>query len=227
MSGAGSTLITIPTWLILGHTLPVALAASQVNGALWTPIAARNYLRGNSIDWELVSGLVIFGLIGAYIGANVVLSIDSRLLQKIVGLIIIFLVILTFTKKEFGALAGEPSCSKLITSIFALPLGFYEAFFASGNGIFTSVMLIKTRGLELSKALGYYYVVSFFWCAFSAYLYLINGNANLELIIPSSIGAIAGAYFGSLFGSKGGSRFVKMLFVTVGGILGVKLLLGF
>jgi len=66
MSGAGSAMLTTPVWLALGFPLPVAIASNQMNGAAWTLIAARNYLRGRVLDWPLIRIMIGFGLAGAY-----------------------------------------------------------------------------------------------------------------------------------------------------------------
>ncbi len=58
-------------------------------------------------------------------------------------------------------------------------------------------------------------------------MYGSRGNWKLSLIIPSVIGAVCGAYLGSHIGAKKGTRFVKAMFVTIGGVLGLKLLIGF
>lgn len=226
MSGAGSAMITVPIWLLMGFPLPVAQAASKVNGALWTPVAARNYLRSRELDWRFVFGLVACGLVGAYGGSLVFVSIESTVMTRVVGILILILVAIAFIQKEFGIEQTPPKKSQLVACISAIPLGFYEAFFGSGNGIFTSAMLVKTRGFDLLSALGYYYTISFAWCFFSAGLFLSWGYGDFSLIFPSSIGGILGAHLGSLIGKRKGSRFVKYAFVVVGGILGLKLALG-
>lgn len=226
MSGAGSALITIPVWLLMGFPLPVAQAASKVNGALWTPVAARNYLRSCELDWKFVFGLVACGLIGAYGGSLVFVSIESGVLTRVVGVIILVMVAIAFIQKEFGIEQAAPKTSRLVACLLAIPLGFYEAFFGSGNGIFTSAMLVKTRGFNLISALGYYYAISFAWCFFSAGLFLFWGYGDFSLILPSSFGGILGAHVGSQIGKRKGSRFVKYAFVVVGGILGLKLAFG-
>ncbi len=226
MSGAGSGMITIPVWLMLGYSMPTALAAGKVSGALWTPVAARNYLKKEHVDWRLIAGLVSFGLVGAYLGALVVLSLDPRILQRIVGCLTLTLVAFSYLRPNFGITPKPPALNRMVTSALAFPLGFYEAFFGSGNGLFTSIMLSKARGFDLAKSLGYYYIVTFAWCAFAAYLYIHNGNGDLGLIIPSSIGALLGAMLGSSIGSRKGSRFVKNVAMGLGGVLGLKLLLG-
>lgn len=220
-------MISTPFWLMMGFPLPVAMATNTLAGAMWTLVAARNYLRGHEVDWRLVASMAACGLVGAFFGAQVVMLSDPKNMQRIIGVIILTLVGYTFFKKEFGVEKKEPSTSRLITSLAGFPLGFYESFFGSGNSLITSAILTKTRGFKLIEALGYSYVMSFFWCLFASFMYGSGGNWKLVLIVPSVIGAVCGAYLGSRIGAKKGTKFVKTLFVAIGTILGTKLLLGY
>lgn len=226
MSGGGSSMIMTPVWLTLGFPLPVAIASNVVNGTTWTLIAGRNYLRGHDVDWRLMGGLVVFGLLGAFLGTQVIVGGDSKIIQRIIGLIILSLVSFAFFRKDFGLESKPPTVTRFVTAFFGLPLGFYEAFFGSGNGIFTSAVLTSTRGFKMLEALGYYYVMAFAWCGFSAFIYISGGNWDLSLMVPSTLGSVVGAALGSRIGRKQGAEFVKTLFIVVGAILGLKLLLG-
>ncbi|MBV5339563.1 MAG: sulfite exporter TauE/SafE family protein [Deltaproteobacteria bacterium] len=226
MSGAGSAMLTTPVWLSLGFPLPVAIASNQMNGAAWTLIAARNYLRGRTLDWPLIRFMVYFGVAGAYAGTVIVRSVDGDLLQRVIGCIIICMVVVVGFNPSLGRSESEPCLSRLVTALLAFPLGVYESFFGSGNGLFTSLLLSKGRGFPLLTALGYYYVVAFTWNCFAVAIYTTAGFADSRLMVPSTAGSMLGAYFGSRIGSRKGYGLVRVLFLAVGGVLGLKLALG-
>ena len=226
MSGAGSAMLTTPVWLSLGFPLPVAIASNQMNGAAWTLIAARNYLKGRILDWALIRNMVCFGLAGAYTGTVIVRSLDSHLLQRVIGCIIIGLVLVVGLNPSLGRAESEPCLSRSLTGVLAFPLGAYESFFGSGNGLFTSILLSKSRGLPLLTALGYYYVIAFTWNCFAVSIYIASGLGDSRLMLPSTAGSMLGAYFGSRLGRRKGYGLVRALFLAVGGVLGVKLALG-
>lgn len=219
MSGGGSSMITTPIWLVMGYPLPVAIANNTITGSVWTLVAARSYLRGHQVDWKLIAALAAFGLIGAACATRVIISADPKLLQKVFGVIILALVLLVYFKRDFGLEAREPRVGRLPTGVCALALGFYEAFFGSGNGLFTSAVLCTTRGCRLIEALGYYYLISCVWCLFASSVYVAAGHWSAWLICFSLVGSVAGATLGSRIGSRKGSRFVKNMFLAVGTIL--------
>lgn len=154
------------------------------------------------------------------------LQAREGVLERIFGIIILLLVAMTVWNRDFGLVSGAARSSRFAASVCAFPLGFYETFFGSGNGMFSSAMLIKTRGLILTTALGYYYIASFAWCCLGSYLYINNGFRDMSLIVPSSIGSLAGAYLGSMLGRQRGPTFVRKLFLALGTLMGLKLLIG-
>lgn len=226
MSGAGAAMVTTPVWLFLGYPLPVAIASNQLNGAAWTLIAARNYLKGGTVDWALVRIMIFFGLAGAYVGTTIVRGVDAHLLQRVIGMIIIGLVVVVAFHPALGRTESEPILSRRLTGVLAFPLGAYESFFGSGNGLFTSILLSKGRGLPLLTALGYYYLISFFWNSFAVSVYSSAGLADSSLMVPSTAGSVLGAYIGSRVGRRKGYDLVRALFLGAGGVLGLKLASG-
>jgi uncharacterized protein len=226
MSGAGAAMITTPVWLSLGFPLPVAIASNQMNGAAWTLIAARHYLKGKALDWPLIKIMVFFGLAGACAGTSIVRAVDGQLLQRIIGVIIICLVAVVALNPTLGRSETGPCLSRWLTGMLAFPLGCYESFFGSGNGLFTSFLLSKARGFTLITALGYYYVIAFTWNCFAVAIYASAGLADSRLMLPSTAGAVLGAYLGSRLGRSKGHGLVRTLFLVLGGSLGIKLALG-
>ncbi len=139
---------------MLGFSLPVAMATNTLAGAMWTLVAARNYLRGHTVDWRLIAGMAACGLVGAFFGAQVVMHSDPKNMQKIIGVIILTLVVYTFFKKEFGLESKPPTTSRLLTSLAGFPLGFYESFFGSGNSLITSAILTQDPRAQASGSSG-------------------------------------------------------------------------
>lgn len=71
-------MIVTPVYLMRGFALPVCIATNSVGGASWTLIVSRNYLRGHEVDWKLIRGMVLSGLIGAFFGTRVILYCSSN-----------------------------------------------------------------------------------------------------------------------------------------------------
>jgi uncharacterized membrane protein YfcA len=227
LSGSSSSIISIPCWLTLGFPLPTAIASDKVSGTFWTALASRNYLAGKTIDKVLLCGLAVFGIFGAVLGTQVTVSLNSTITKPIVGILVIAAVLVSWLKPEFGVANRPAEISKPACSMLGLPLGFYEGFFGSGNSIFTSLILCKTRGFSLLTALGHYYFLAFIWCACAATSYIAKGFGNITLMLPAVLGSVLGGQIGSHVGRNIGAGVVKKLFTVTGLFFGFKLLIGF
>ncbi|HYM62998.1 MAG TPA: sulfite exporter TauE/SafE family protein [Thermoanaerobaculia bacterium] len=228
LSGGGSSIIAIPVFLSMGISFPMATAMQKVNACFWVLPAARNYLKGREIDWRFAIAFAMIGLVGAYLGLLVVLSLNPRVLNAIVGVVVLLLVIYIQVRSEVG-LSEQVVTSRakrLASYLIALPMGFYESLLGAGNGIFFVAASFYTRGFDFITALGYYFMTAFVWVAFAAGVLIHKGYFSWSLMLPTVLGALAGGYCGSRLARLKGNRFVKLVFVLVGGALALKLILG-
>lgn len=228
MSGGGTGIIIFPVFLSMGMSFPLVSAISSINSTVWVLPASRNYLKGRNINWLLIFIFSIIGLVGCYLGVLLITNINQRILGICVGVIIIFLVVYTYFSQSVG-LAEHKVYSRFRQAIaypFALLLGFYETVFGSGNGIIFAMLTFYTKGFDFIDALGHYYAISFSWALFAAILLIEKGYYNIQIMIFSATGAVLGAYIGSQYAKNKGNKFIKIVFVIIGGILGLKLIFG-
>ncbi len=229
MSGGGAGVILFPVLLSMGVSYPLVAAVSSVNSAAWVLPAARNYLKGGrKIHWPLVAIFSIVGLIGCYAGVIFAIDVNQRILAIVVGIIIVFLAVYTYFRKGFG-LSEHHVYSRFRQAIawpFALVLGFYETVFGSANGIMFTSLTVHTNGFDFKDGLAHYYLISFSWALFAAILFIQRGYYDIPMMIFAATGSVAGAYLGSRHVQKKGNKFIKLLFVIIGGLLGLKMIFG-
>ena len=226
LSGGSTSLLTTPAWLAMGFPLPAAVAADKMAGTFWTVVGARNYLRGRPVDRGLLLSMILLGIIGAVAGANFTSSVNPERLKRVVGGAIVIVVAAIALRPRIGAVPSEPRLSRPVVIAAALPLGFYEGVFGSGNTIMTSMLLTFGRGFDLLTALGHYYAMASAWCAMAAFSYWRAGHLDWTLALPVTAGAVAGGYLGSRLAARFGSAVVRGIFIVAGLGLGAKLLFG-
>lgn len=229
MSGGGSSIIALPIFLSMGISFPMATSMQKVSAAFWVLISAYNYLKGKRIEWSFLITFSLIGLLGAYFGLFIILNINQDLLKRIVGGFILFLVLYIYFKKNIGIEEQEvhSKFKRFIGYFFALPMGFYESLLGSGNGIAFAAVSFYSKGFDFIKALGYYFAIAFLWVSFAAVFLIQKGYFSWTLVVPAVFGSFVGAYVGSKFAKFKGNKFVKLLFVFVGILLGLKLIIGF
>ncbi|MFA6549498.1 MAG: sulfite exporter TauE/SafE family protein [Candidatus Margulisiibacteriota bacterium] len=229
MSGGGANIINMPIFLALGVPFRLAVTMMLVNSAFWVLPASHNYLKDKKINWSFLLIFSAIGLIGAYLGVIFVTQIEQRTFEIAFGGIILCLVLFTYFNKGLGLTERQvfSRLRRMIAYPFALFLGFYETIFGAGNGIIFTILTFYTRGFDFIDALGHYYAIAFPWAVFSAYLLIKQGYFDVRLMAVAVIGSLVGAVIGSRYARYKGNHFIKTLFIIVGGILGLKLLLGF
>jgi uncharacterized membrane protein YfcA len=185
-------------------------------------------LKGRSIDWPFIALSSLIGLIGCYFAVLLVTSINERILETSVGIIILILVGFTYFRKDrkLDEQREYHFSRRLLSYPAALILGFYEVILGVGNGVAFSTVTYYTKGFDFIDGLGHYYAISFVWALFSAVLLIQKGYVDLRVMPIAAAGAVLGAYIGSRYAKNKGNTFIKIVFVVVGGILGAKLLLG-
>lgn len=228
ISGGGASIINLPVFLALGMSFPLATAVQKVSSAFWVLPAAYNYLHDRKIDWKFLATFTLVGLVGVYLGVLVVLALPKRTLELIVGVLILLLVAYTYFKKDLGLTSGKTYSvfRQALAYPGALLMGFYESIFGAGNGMLFAIIGFFTRGFDFVYALGYYFASAFLWCVFAAALLIQKGYLDIPVMAASVVGSVAGAYLGSKLGKYKGNAFIKLVFLVVGSVLGLKLVFG-
>jgi uncharacterized protein len=228
MSGAGAGIIIAPVLLSLGIPFPAIVAANSASGLFWVVPASRNYLRGRKVDWQFLLLFGLLGLTGIYFGFRAATKISVEHVKPVIGTVILLLVIYSCLNSKLGAAAHEVTSKARRASgyIFAPVLGFYEGFFGSGNGIAFTLVTTQTRGFDFIDALGGYYAISFIWLAATVALYVWQGFLDVGIFVPLLVGSLIGGYVGSRYAKYKGNRYIRVIFVSLGGLLGLKLVLG-
>ena len=57
-------------------------------------------------------------------------------------------------------------------------------------------------------------------------LQLEQGFLDVSIFVPLLVGSSIGGYLGSRYARYRGNRFIKVIFIAAGGLLGLKLVLG-
>ncbi|MBI5414075.1 sulfite exporter TauE/SafE family protein [Candidatus Peregrinibacteria bacterium] len=229
MSGGGSSMIILPVFLWLGIPFPLATATQKLSATFWVLPAAYNYLKNRKINWRFIVLFSGIGLFGSYFGVLLVLNLNQSLAKIMIGAFVLLLVTHTYFKKDLGLKEkkGHSKYRQFMAYPFSILLGFYESIFGAGNGIAFAIISFYTRGFDFIDALGYYFAIAFPWVLFATVILMGKGFYSFPIMVPATVGSILGGFVGSKYAIYKGNKFIKNVFVIIGGILGIKLLIGF
>ena len=114
---------------------------------------------------------------------------------------------------------------KFVKSITAGMLtGAVNGIFGGGGGMVAVPLLSKMLGFEDKQSHATAIFVIAPVCAASAIIYIINGYAALDVIIPAAIGTVAGGFLGAYSLSKFSSSAVSYIFIAIMFAAGIRML---
>lgn len=222
--GAGG-LISVPSLVFLGLPPQIAIATDRLGTIGQTFTALIKFWKAKKIVWKYVPILAVISLAGSLIGANILLNVDQKILESVVGVLILILLPLIFLKKDLGVKQAKPSRSKTIVGLlvyFAIMI--FAGFFGQGTGPMIFYALTFFLGLTMIEVLGTGIIPWFVLSISSVIIFALNGIIDYKIGIVLFVTMSIGSYIGAHVAIKKGDLWVKRLFVLFVIILGIKLL---
>jgi len=221
----GGGLITIPFLIFLGLPPQMAIATNKVGSLGLLTGAFLKYFKSGKIQWKVVVPFSVVGVLAGVVGANFMLSIDQDLLQKIIAIVILFILVLIVWKRKVGLEHKETSKTKVVFGyicyFFSMVWG---AFFGGGFGILVSYTLVYLFGFTMIESAATSKIPSFFMGVTAVIVYVVNGVIHLPYALAIVVGMFLGGYVGASFAVKRGNKTVKFIFVVVVVVSSIKLL---
>lgn len=215
----GGGLVTVPMLLISFPTtaLPTLLGTNKIGSLSGTSVAAYQYWK-IKFDFVLLFVVGIFAAASSFLGARIVSDIDANLLKPIILIVLIFIAIYTYRKKDFGSNQTKVLAlrKKIVFGIFlGIVIGFYDGFFGPGTGSFLIMGFVWLLGFDFLSASAY---AKFINCATNIaalFVFIRNGDYLPQIAILMATCLIIGNFLGSKLAMNRGSGFVRKIFLFV------------
>ncbi len=223
--GAGG-LISVPALIFLGLPPQIAIATDRFGTLGQASAALVQFWRAKKIIWKYVPALTVISLAGSLIGANLLLNVDKKILEGIIGVLILILLPIIFLKKDLGVQKTKTSKIKTIIGLlmyFAIMV--FAGFFGQGTGPMIFYVLTFFLGLTMIEVLGTGIIPWFALSISSATIFALNGIIDYKIGIVLLITMAIGGYIGARVAITKGNLWVKRLFILFVIISGIKLLL--
>ena len=214
----GAGLILIPAFIVAGLPPQVALGQEKLVSTVGTIAAIRNFFKSKSIIWKVVPLGIISALIGAYLGAKLVLILPVEMLTYIIfGLLPIGLLATLFKGKIAGNRedTGYKDAPVLVVLVCLL-VGFYDGFFGPGTGSLFIISLCLINKFNLLNASATSKIFNFSSNIGAFIAFLIAGKMAFLIGIPMIIANLWGNHLGSQQAiNTDGAVIKKVLVLTV------------
>lgn len=225
LAGGGS-LLTLPMLIFLG--LPPSIA----NGTNRVAILIQNVFSISGFRSKGVNTFphsIYFGvsaMLGAILGAQIAVDIKGELFNKILAVIMIFvvtyLVLNRRTKYEdlVERITGKHLWISIVLFFF---IGVYGGFIQAGTGFLILLVLSGVNHYSLVKSNAIKVVVAFIYTISALAIFVWNDQVNWKYGLVLAIGNATGGWFASRWSVKKGDGVVKIFLIVMVLIMAIKL----
>jgi uncharacterized membrane protein YfcA len=216
----GGGLIQLPALFgIYPNTAPPALlGTSKFAGFFGTSSAVMRFAGKVAIPWRALAPLCIAVLITGGLGALVATVVPPEIFRPLVPILLIAVLIYLLRRKDFGAAHAPKSFGgrhHVFGAILIAAIGFYDGFFGPGTGSFLMFVFVRIYGFDFLHAAASARVLNVATNGAALVYFGANGYLMWQLGLGMAVCNVAGAVLGTRLALRGGSTFVRKVFVAV------------
>jgi uncharacterized membrane protein YfcA len=224
----GGGLVQLPALLV---GLPAAgpaqlLATNKLAGVLGTATSSLTYARRVRPDLRTALPMALLAMLGAALGAACAGLLPERLFRPMVLVLLLAVAAYTVRRPELGAstaLRFSGRRHRVAAGGCGAAIGFYDGIFGPGTGSFLVFALVGLLGYAFLDASATAKIVNFATNLGALLVFVPAGAPLWRLGLAMGLANVAGAYLGARAAVARGSRFVRVVFLLVVGLLAVRI----
>jgi hypothetical protein len=229
-AGGGAGLVQLPALIFLGLPFSVALGTHKLASVALGAGATLRHLRQGRLDRSFTLVILIAGLPGVIVGANLVLLMPDRAAELALGFLTMGLGIYSWLNPGLGqrySAAHRDARGYLLGGLILFGLGVLNGSLTSGTGLFVTLWLVRWFGLDYQRAVAYTLVlVGLFWNGAGAITLTLISEIKWSWLPALLLGSLLGGYAGAHLSIVKGNRSIKRVFELLTVIIGIKLIAG-
>jgi uncharacterized protein len=216
----GGGLIQTPAALILLPQLPVAtvIGSLKIPSFSGTFFAAKQYIKQVNINWRRMLFMCAIAFIASFSGSLLLTQMSNRFMKPIILVVLVFVAIYSFTKKNFGQHKTEVISEKnkiLFPILISLVIGFYDGFIGPGAGSFLVLAFISFLGFDFLQASAHAKLINLATNLGSILLFFLKGHILWQVALPMALCNAMGGIIGARMAISKGNRFIRIFFILV------------
>lgn len=214
----GGSIISVPLLITLGLPTHLAIGTNRFAMVFNTGVSAMDYHKKVKYNIRLASFIAVFASIGSFLGANVVLQTDERVLEYIIGVLMLIMGSMIFYKKKLGleeAKANIPKRNPILIFTLSFLLGIYGGFFGAGISTMFTFLFVSLFGITFIKSAGITRFIVSILSIIAVSIFIINGKIEPFFGLILAMSFVAGAKIGVKLAVKAGNIWIRRLFILL------------
>ncbi len=213
IAGGGSSL-TLPVLIFLGLETADANGTNRIGLIFQNISAILSFEQSRVNDFRSSLLYSLFTLPGAILGALASIRIGDELFQKLLSIILLFIILSMFLNPAQGR--QEKSRPAKWWTYFALfGIGFYGGFIQVGVGFLIMAALYHLAGLPLVKVNVHKVFVVLVYTLPVLAVFIIKDHINWRLGLVLAAGNAIGGWSGAHLSVRGGEKTIKVILSMV------------
>jgi hypothetical protein len=222
----GGSFLTLTALFLMGVDPKVAVATNQFGTVGQMITGSFIFSKHKTTNPKVIKWAAPAFIIGAIIGAFVLIQIDASLIKKLVSLSIIFFATLTiFKNPEDKSVEGVGKKKFAVGLILTLLTGIYSMVITTSSGTMMTFVLMYLFGLSFKTAVQNRQHIMVLGVALASILLLIKGYVDIYLMIPMFFGRALGGYLGAKFVLRTQGNLLRIIFSVIIILLALQTLL--
>lgn len=222
----GGSLLTLPVLIFLG--LPPALANGTNRVAIFIQniFAVSGFKSKGVFEYPYAVWLAISALIGAVVGAKLAVDIDGVLFNRLLAIIMIFVVATTVfnpMKANASQTKSAPPKRNVLTIILFFFVGIYGGFIQAGVGFIMIAILTLINGFSLVRTNSIKVFVVMIYTVAALLIFILEDKIDWTIGLTLAMGNAMGGWFASRWSVDKGDKWVRVLLIIAVTGLAVKL----
>jgi len=223
----GSSLITIPTLVLLGLPPHAAIGTDRL-GITGISIAGwYQFHKRGMIHYRVGFVIGIAALCGSFIGANLALQVKGATLKIIIAMITLAILPLLIFNPQRGIEKTKEILNRrdyFIGGLLSFFIGIYGGFYGPMAGTFLCYVLIVWFGQTFLESAATFKIGSLLMTSMAAAVYASKGAVHYPMAVAMFSGSCIGSCLGVHYSDRIGNIWIKRLFILLVLVMIVKLL---
>jgi uncharacterized membrane protein YfcA len=216
IAGGGGMLI-FAILMLLDMPIKMILGTNRVSAVMDNATSAYHYNKNGNVNRTFLKYSLIPAFLGTMVGTKLLTMVDGKVLERLIPMILIGLVIHSFSSKKVGIDSHFDGFTKktiIMGIVVTFIIGVYMGFFGMAAGSFFALALVYVFKFDFLEAVATAKPILVFMGLSSLGFYAVNGLINYKYALLITVFRVIGSRFGSTYASKKGSRLVKPVFLT-------------
>ncbi|MDO8626842.1 MAG: sulfite exporter TauE/SafE family protein [Candidatus Diapherotrites archaeon] len=223
----GSSLIVLPAMLFIGLSPAIAIGTNRLSVTTGSLTAILAFRKSVEFLWKEILVFVGLALVGGFLGAFFIVSIDQAIALKIVGILMLATGLLMFFSKGKNELFSKigPRLKDFFSYVVIFAVNFYRGFFGGGAGIIVRSVFINLKNFEPTKAIFYANTIGFFASISALGVFTIFGSIDLGYGLIAVVFGAVGSFIGAKIVLQKGKNWTKKFIAIIEIVSGIYFLI--